>query len=111
MNSTLWRAGAWIAKAGTAGVALLNFGRLNVPDTAATPADYLTYVALPAIASAAVSALGWLFLDPPTTFSNRGSGLDSELRNDGADMIHKLVKAGRITDAARLMQSLPEVPQ
>jgi hypothetical protein len=107
VNSNLWKAAAWLAKSGTAGMALLNFGRLNTPDTAATPADYGLYVALPAIASAAVSAFGWLFLDPPAMSGQRGNGIDSELRSDGAAIVHKLVKAGRIDEAQKLMQSLP----
>lgn len=134
---TVWRALVALSQWGLAGLAAINAGRLNTPETEANPHDYLLYVGAPGIASAIAWVLKRLtkpdtatsaaagtpltdflreVLQPPTgpvMPVSSGAAVDSPQQADWfhADvsaLVAKLLRDGRIDQASRLMDMLRE---
>jgi len=135
----VWRALVALSQWGLAGLAAINTGRLNTPDTEASPHDYLLYVAAPAVASAVAWCVKRLsqptrpsaaeltpltdflreVLQPPagpvtpTTPLTPVAAADSPsptdwFHSDVSVLVAKLLAAGRLDQATRLMNLLRE---
>ena len=135
----VWRALVALSQWGLAGLAAINAGRLNTPDTEANPRDYLLYVGAPGIASAAAWVMKWLskptkpsaadttpltdflreVLQPPaspvlpnpplTPVAAADSPKPADwFHSDVSALVAKLLQAGRLDQATRLMDLLRE---
>jgi hypothetical protein len=107
--STLISWGLWAAKWALTATAAGNVARLNTPDTAAGPMDWLLYVGLPALAAPAAAAGEWL-ANPLPVGRVAGADLDPAARDrrDVGLVIGRMVADGKHDAAAALIAALKQ---
>ena len=101
---------AVVAKWVLAGAAAINAGRLNTPDTAAGPVDWLLYVGLPALAVPAAAVGEWLSKPLPAGRTAGGADLDPAARDrrDVGLVVARMIADGKHDAAAALIAALKQ---
>lgn len=100
----------WAAKWSLTATAAGNVARLNTPDTAAGPMDWLLYVGLPALAVPAAAVGEWIAKPLPPGLTAGGADLDPAARDrrDVGLVIGRMVADGKHDAAAALIQALKQ---